>query len=176
VRIEIIFCCNSSPFCRHLPPRHQNDVLSISSVQLSCVQLFVTPWTAAHQASLSITNSWSNSCSSSQWCHPTILSSVVSFSSCLQSFPALGSFPVSQFFPSGGQIIGTSASASVFPMNIKGWFPSVLTDLTPCSPSDSQEPSPEPQFKSISSLVLSFPYGPTHIHTWLLEKPQLWLD
>ena len=64
-----------------------------------------------------------NSCPSNQWCHPTISSSVVPFSSHLQSFPASGSFPVSQFFMSGGQSIGASASASVLPMNIQGWFP-----------------------------------------------------
>ena len=63
-----------------------------------------------------------NSCPLSQWCHPTISASVVSFSSCLQSFPASGSF-LSQLFTSGGQIIGASASASVLPMNIKDWFP-----------------------------------------------------
>ena len=66
---------------------------------------------------------WSNSCSSSQWCHPTISSSVVPFSSCLQSLPASGSFPMSQFFLSGGQSVGVSASASVLPMNIQDWFP-----------------------------------------------------
>ena len=65
----------------------------------------------------------SNSCPSSQWCHPIIWSSVVPFSSCLQSFPASGSFPMSQFFASGGQSIGTSASVSVLPMNIQNWFP-----------------------------------------------------
>ena len=71
----------------------------------------------------------SNSCPLSQWCHPTISSSVVPFSSCLQSFPASGSFPVSQFFPSGGQSVGVSASASVLPMNIQDWFPLGLTGL-----------------------------------------------
>ena len=65
----------------------------------------------------------SNSCPSSKWCHPTISSSVIPFSSCPQSFPASGSFPVSQFFASGLQSIGASASASVLPMNIQGWFP-----------------------------------------------------
>ena len=65
----------------------------------------------------------SNSCPSSQWCHPTISSSVVCFSSCLQSFPASGSFPMSQFFTSGGQSIGVSASASVLPVNIQDSFP-----------------------------------------------------
>ena len=66
---------------------------------------------------------YSNSCPLSQWCHPTISSSVIPFSSCLQSFPASGSFPVSQFFASGGQSIGVSALASVLLMNIQGWFP-----------------------------------------------------
>ena len=65
----------------------------------------------------------SNTCPWSQWCHPTNSSSVVPFSSCLQSFPASGSFPMSQFFPSGGQSIGASASASVLPVNIQDWFP-----------------------------------------------------
>ena len=70
-----------------------------------------------------------NSCPSSKWCHPTISSSVVPFSSCLQSFPASGSFPMSQFFTSGGQSIGASASASVLPVNIQDWLPLGLTGL-----------------------------------------------
>ena len=70
----------------------------------------------------------SNSCPSSWWCHPTILSSIIPFSSCLQSFPASGYFPMSQFFPTGGNI-GASASASVIPMNIQDWFPLGLTGL-----------------------------------------------
>ena len=70
-----------------------------------------------------------NSCPSSRWCHPTISSSVVPFSSCLLSFPASGSFSMSQFFTSGGQSIGVSASASVLPMNIKDWFPLGRTGL-----------------------------------------------
>ena len=65
---------------------------------------------------------YSNSCSLSGWCHPAVSSSVIPFSSCLQSFPASGPFPVSQFFASGGQSIGVSASASVLPMNIQEWF------------------------------------------------------
>ena len=72
---------------------------------------------------------YSNSCLLSQWCHSTIASSVVPFSSCLQSFPASGSFPVSQFFASGGQSFGVSASASVLPMNIQDWFPLGWTSL-----------------------------------------------
>ena len=93
---------------------------------LSRVPLFATPWTAAHQASLSIINPQSllRLMSIDRWCHPTISSSVIPFSSCPQSFPASGSFPVSQFFTSGGQSIGVSASASVLPMNIQEWFTS----------------------------------------------------
>ena len=71
----------------------------------------------------------SNSCSLSWWCHPTISSSVAPFSSCLQSFPASGSFPSSWLFTSGGQSIGASASGSVLPLNIQGWFPVGLTGL-----------------------------------------------
>ena len=87
------------------------------------------PWTATHQASLSITDPrvCSNSCPLSQWCHPTVSCSVIPFSSHLQCFPASGSFPMSQFFASGSQSIGVSASASVFPMNIPDWFPLGLT-------------------------------------------------
>ena len=108
-----------------------------NSVQsLSHVGLFATPWTAAHQASLSITNSraCSDSYPSSWLCHPTISSSVVPFSSCLQSFPASGSFPVSQFFALGGQNIGASTSASVLPMNTQDWFPLGLTGLISLQP------------------------------------------
>ena len=68
-----------------------------------------------------------NSCPLSQWCHPTISSSIIPFSSCLQSLSVSGSFPMSQFFASGSQSIGVSASASVLPMNIQGWFPLGLT-------------------------------------------------
>ena len=98
-----------------------------SSVQLfSCVRLFATPWTAACQASLSIINSRSLiklSCPSSRWWHPTISSSVIPFSSCLQSFPASGSFPMGQFFASGSQSIGVSASVSVLPVSTQDLFP-----------------------------------------------------
>ena len=90
-------------------------------IMFSHIWLSVTPWTAACQVSLSITNSGacSNSCLSSQWCHPTISSSVIPFFSCLQSFLASGFFPMSQFFASGGQSIGVSTSSSVLPMNIQ---------------------------------------------------------
>ena len=97
-----------------------------SSVQsLNRVWLFATPWTAAHQASYPSPTPrvHPNSCPTSRWCHPTISSSVVPFSSCPQSFPASGSFPVSQLCASGGQSIGVSASASVLPMNTQDWSP-----------------------------------------------------
>ena len=72
---------------------------------------------------------YSNSYPSSRWCHPTISSSVIPFFSCLPPFPASDSFPMSQFFASGGQSIGVSASTSVFQMNIQDWFPLALTGL-----------------------------------------------
>ena len=96
-----------------------------------------------------------NPCPLSRWCHPTISSSVVPFSSCPQSFPASGSFPMSQLFTSGGQNIGVSAWVSVLPMNTQDWSPLGWTE-SPCSPRDSQEYSPIPQFKSINSSALSF--------------------
>ena len=95
--------------------------VQFSSVTQSCPTLFNT----ACQASLSITNSRStpNSFPLSQWCHPTISSSVVPFSFCPQSFPASGSFQMNQHIASGGQSIGVSASASVLPMNTQDWSP-----------------------------------------------------
>ena len=106
-------------------------LLSFSSVQsLSRVRLFATPWTAAHKASLSITNSQSLlKLMSIKSVMPYNHLIIVPFSSCLQSFSASGSFLVSQFFASGGQSIGVSAAASVLPMNIQDWFPSQLTGL-----------------------------------------------
>ena len=109
----------------------------------------------------------SNSCPSSRWCHPTTSSSVIPFSSCPQSLLTSGSFPMSQLFAWGGPSIGVSASASVLPMNTQDWSPRVGS---PCSPRDSQESSPTPQFKCINFLVLSFLHSPTltSIHDQLL--------
>ena len=103
----------------------------------------------------------SNSCPLSWWCHPTILSSITPFSSPLQSFLASGSFPMSQFFASGSQSIGASASAAVLPMNIQDWFPLGLTGLISCCSRVSQEFFPTPQFKSINSSMFSFLDSPT---------------
>ena len=88
----------------------------LQHIRLSCPLL--SPWVC------------SNLCPLSQWCHPTISSSVTPFSCCPQSFPASGSFPVSHLFPSGGQSPGASASAWIPPVNIQGWFPLGLTGLS----------------------------------------------
>ena len=104
---------------------------------------------------------YSNSCSSSWWCHPTISFLVIAFSSSLQSFPASGSFPRSQHFASGGQSIGVSTLAPDLPMSIHGWFQLGWTGWIFLNPRDFQESSPTPQFKSINSLVLSFLYSPS---------------
>ena len=100
--------------------------IQFSSVQsLSRVWLFATPWTAAHQASCPSPTPrvHPNPCSLCQWCHPTISSSVIPFSSCLQSFKASGPFQMSQLSASGGQSTGVSASTSVPPMNTQDWSP-----------------------------------------------------
>ena len=91
----------------------------------------------------------------SWWYHPTISSSFVPFSSCFQSFPASESFLMSQFFASGGQNIWASASTSVLPMDIQGWFSLGLTDLIFCSPRDSQDSSPIPQFSSVQFISVA---------------------
>ena len=152
--------------------------MRFSSVQsLSHVQFFVTPWTAACQASLSITNSQcSNSCPLSRWCHLTISSSVVPFSSCPKSFPASGSFPMSQLFTSGGQSIGISASASVLPMNIQDWFPLRLTGLIFLQSKRLSRvfSNTTVQKHQCFGTQLSL-WSHSHIHRWLLEKPHLWL-
>ena len=113
----------------------------------------------------------SNSCPSSWWCHPTISSSVIPFSSCLQSFSASGSFLMSQFFASGGQSIGASASASVYPRNIQDWFPLGWTGLISFqSKGLSTVYNTTIQKHTFFGAQLSL-YSKSHIHTWLLEKP-----
>ena len=111
-----------------------------------------------------------NPCPSSRWCHPTILPSVTPFSSCPQSFPASGSFQMSQLFTSGGQSIGVSASASVLPKNTQDWSPIEWTGwISLQSKGLSRVFSNTPQFKSINSSVLSFLHSPTlnlYMTTW----------
>ena len=107
---------------------------------------------------------YSNSCPLSQWCHPSISPSVIPFSSHLQSFPASGSFPKSQFFASGGQRIAVSASASVLPMNIQDWFPLELTGLIFLQYKELSRVFSSTQFKTIKSSALSLLYyGSTFI-------------
>ena len=126
---------------------------------------FAIPWFAACQASWSVTIPWRllKLTSIEFWCHPAISSSVVPFSSCLQSFPASGSFLMSWLFSLGGQSIGASASASVIPMNIQGWFSLGLTGLISLQSKGLSRVFPTPQFKSTNSLALSLLYGPTLI-------------
>ena len=151
-----------------------------SSVQsLSRVRLFA-PHESQHArptCPLPTPRVYSNSCPLSRWCHPTISSSVVPFSSCPQSSPASGSFQMSQLFGSGGQSIGVSASASVLPKNTQDWSPLRWTGWI-----------------SLQSKWLSRVFSNTtvqkhqffgtqlssqsncHIHTWLLKKPEPWLN
>ena len=124
---------------------------------------FETPWTAACQASLSITISQSflkfmsielvMPSNHLFLCHPS--------SSCIQSFPASKSFPMSSLFTSGDQSIGASASASVLPMNIQGWVPLGLTGLISLHSRHTQESPPTPQCKNINSSLLSLLNSPT---------------
>ena len=113
----------------------------------------------------------SNSCPLNWWCHPTISSSVVPFSSCLQPFPASGSFLMSWFFTSGSQTTGASVQHQSFQWVFRVNFLSDWLFWSPCRdyPRDSQESSPAPHFESINSLVFSLLYCPTL--TSVLEKP-----
>ena len=131
--------CICMAWSLHCPPEAIitlfHNRLSFSSVSQSCPTL----WSHGLQHSKlpcpsPAPGACSNSCPLSRWCHPTISSIVVPFSPCLQSFPASGSSPVSQFFLSGGQSIGVSASASVLPMNIQHWFLLGLTSLISLQP------------------------------------------
>ena len=103
----------------------------------------------------------SHSCLSSQWCHPTVSFSVVPFSSCLQSCPASGYFPVSQFFASGGQVLELQLQHQSFQWIFRTDFLLDWLVGSPCSPRNSQESSPTPQFKSINSSMFSHLYSPT---------------
>jgi len=160
-----------------------NNIWHIVSVQsLSRVQLFATPWTAARQASLSIINSWSllklmsiKSVMPPNYlilCRPLLL--------LLSIFPSIRVFSNESFFTSGGQSIGDSASASVLPMNIQNWFPLGLTGLISLQSKRfsrvfSNTTVEKHQFFGAQFLFL-FLWFNSHIHIWLLEKPQLWLD
>ena len=143
---------------------HSDDFCCCYSVAQSYLTL-CDPWTAAHQASLSFTNSWSllKLISIKWWCHPTVSPSVAPFSSRLQSFPASESFLMSQFFTSGGQSIGVSASASVLPMNIQDWYFRMDWLGLLAVQGTLKSLLQTPQFKSISSSTLSLLCSPTLI-------------
>ena len=115
---------------------------------------------------------YSNSCPLSWWCHPIISSSLIPFSSCLQSFPASGSFQMSQLFLSGGQSIGVSASTSVLPMNIQDWSPLGWTCWISLQFKGLWRVFPNTivQKHQLFGTQLSL-WSNSHIHTWLLEKP-----
>ena len=119
----------------HMNPNAQySTIYSSQASKFSClvVSNFLWPHGLQHARFLypsPTPRACSNSCPSNRWCHPTISSSVIPFSSCLQSYPASGSFPISQFFASSGQPIGVSTSASVLPMNIQDWVPLGLTSI-----------------------------------------------
>ena len=152
----LINCCSVTKSCPTLQP------IRLQHARFLCLSL-----------SLRVC---SDSCPLKRWCHPTISSSVTSFTSCPQSFPASGCFPMSQLSVSGRQSIGDSASASVLPMNIQSWYPLPLTGLISLL------------FKRFSRVFSSITirkhqffgaqlslWSSAHIHTWLLEKPLLWL-
>ena len=138
----------------------------------SCLTL-CNPMDYSTQASCSTPTpgACSNSCLSSWWCHPTISSSVITFSSCLRSCPASGSFPMIQFFASGSQSFGASALASVLPMNIQDWFPLEWTGLISLqSKGVSRVSNTTVQKHQFFSTQLSL-WSNSHIHTCVLEKP-----
>ena len=113
-----------------------------------------------------------NSCPLSWWCHPTISSSVFPFSSCPQSFPASGAFPVSQFFASGGQSIGASASTSVLPMNTQDWSPLGWSGWISSQSKGLSRVFSNTTVKKHQSFGAQLSsQSNSHIHTWLLEKP-----
>ena len=113
----------------------------------------------------------SNSCPLSQWCHPTISSSVILFFSCLLSFPASGSLLMRQFFTPGGQSIGVSASTSILPMNIQDWFPLGLTGLISLLSKGLSRVFSNTILQKHQFFSAQFSLWPnSHTHTWLLEK------
>ena len=168
------YCLHALGFARHLLP--------FSSVQFSHSVVSDSLWPHEPQHARPPCPSptprvHTNPCPSSQWCHPTVSSSVVPFSSCPQSFPASGSFSMSQLFSSGGQSIGVSASTSVLPMNTHDWSPLGWTgwiSLQSKGLSRVFSNTTVQKHQFFSSQLSS--QSNSHIHTWPLEKPWPWLD
>ena len=150
-------------------------MVQFSSVQsLSHVQLFATPWIAAPRPPCPSPTPgvYPNSCPLNRWCHPAISSSVIRFSSCPQSLPASGSFPMSQLFTSGGQSIRVSASAPVLSMNTQDWSPLGWTgwiSLQPKGLSRVFSNTTDQKHQFFGTQLSS--QSNSHIHTWPLEKP-----
>ena len=159
---------SDSPTCH---TKHVWKALSVQS--LSHVQLFATPWMHARPPCPSPTPGvHPNPCPSSRWCHPTFSSSVVCSSSCRQSFPALGSFPVSQLFASGGQSIGVSGSTSVLPMNTQYWSPLRWTGWISLQSKGFSRVFSNTTVQKCQFLGAQLSsQSNSHIHTWPLEKP-----
>ena len=178
---------NTGVDCHFLPPRDQIHVsriscigrqilyhcttweaqfLQFSSVQFSCSVVSNSSWPHELQHAMLPSPAptprvYSNSCPLSRWCHPTISSSVIPFSFHLQSFPASGSFQMSQLFASGGQSIRVSASASVLPMNIQDWFPLGWTGWISLLSKGLSRVFSNTTVQKHHSSVLSFLYSPT---------------
>ena len=159
----------------------KHDAVHHVSVKFSCSVVFDALWPhelqhARPPCPSPTSGVYLNSCPLSQWYHPTILSSIVLFSSRLQSFPASGSFQMNKFFASGGQSIGVSASAYDLPMNIQDWFPLRSTGwISLQSKGLSRVFNTTVQKHQFFGTQLSL-YSNSHIHTWLLEEIELWLD
>ena len=153
-KYQVCFACDISQFSCSV----MSDSLQLQHARLPCPS--PTP------------GACSDSSPSSRWWHPIISSSVIPFSSCLQSCPTSGSFPVSHFFTSGGQSIGVSASASVLPMNIQDWFPLGLSGLISWKSKGLSRvfSNITVQKHQFFSTQLSL-WSNSHIHTWPREKP-----
>ena len=160
-----------------IPIKEHSTKSRISSVQFShsVVSDFLWPHGLQHArlpCPSPTPRAWSNSCPSSQWCHPTISSSVIPFSSCIQSFLVSGSFPISQFFTSVDQSIESSASASLLPMNIQDWFPLGLTGSISLQSKRLSRVFSNTTVQNHQFFGAQNALQPnSHIHTRLLEKP-----
>ena len=164
----MVFCILTQSCTRTYTPHtlifYGLSLFQFSSVQLlSHVRLFENPWITAHQASRPSPTPgvYPNSCPLSWWCHPAISSSIIPFSSCPQSLPASGSFPMSQLFAWGGQSIGVSASTSVLPMNTPDWSPLGWTGWISLQSKRLSRVFSNTTIQRIKSSVLSFLHSPT---------------
>ena len=177
------FICSTSPLTSSPLLLRLSSFLAtpqISSVQFSCSVMYDSLWPHGPQNTRPPSPTpkvHPNPCPSSQWYYPTISFSVIPFSSCLQSFPASGSFQITQLFTLGDQRIGVSASTSVLPMNTQDWSPLGWTGWISLQSKGLSRvfPNTTVQKHQFFSAQLSSQSN-SHIHTWPLEKPEPWLD